>query len=146
MLKAMRGVTLVELLVVIVIIGVLMSVAVPSYRQYTLRANRAEAHSIVLQAAASQERFYLTNATYANGLVELTDAPPNGLGLSAASPTGRYTLTIQGDAVAHVIEVTAQNAQTADTECGVFGMDERGRRYGGPGPVMDAASNNADCW
>lgn len=146
MVKNIKGVTLVELLVVIVIIGILMSVAVPSYRQYTQRANRAEAKSMVLQAAASQERFYLTNATYANGVAALTDAPPNGLGLLDESPSGNYTMTIQGNAVTHTITVTAQNGQSADTDCDVFGMDERGRRYGGPGPVMDDASNDPDCW
>ena len=74
------GMTLIELMIVVAIVALLASIAVPSYRQYVLRANRTEATTALLQLAAAQEKFYLQNNTYAgNALID--DAPPAGLGL-----------------------------------------------------------------
>jgi len=58
------GVTLLELMTVVVIIGVLTSIAIPSYRRYTLRAQRSDATAALLRIAAAQEKFYLQNNTY----------------------------------------------------------------------------------
>ena len=142
-----RGVTLVELMIVVVIISILMSVAVPSYRQYTMRANRAEGQAMLLLGAANQERWYLNNNTYATQ-AELTDAPPAGLGMRDMSEQGNYQLRItESDAAGFTMVVTAQGGQTADTDCDVLAIDERGRRYAGPGPAMDDGSNDLErCW
>jgi type IV pilus assembly protein PilE len=43
LLKKMRGVTLVELMVVIAVIGTLAAIAIPSYRRYLIRSQRSEA-------------------------------------------------------------------------------------------------------
>ncbi len=88
-----RGVTLIELVVVVAILALLASIAVPSYRQYVLRSNRAEAKAALLNVAAAQEKFYLQNNTYTN---ELTDAPPSGLGLGDTTETGLYTIEVDG--------------------------------------------------
>jgi type IV pilus assembly protein PilE len=140
-----RGVTLVELMVVVVIIGILMSVAVPSYRQYTMRANRAEGHWTLLQASANQERFYLQNNTYAtNG--ELTDPPPAGLGLPSTTESGFYDINItNADGAGFTVVATAQGGQAEDTDCDVLSINERGVRYGGPGPA-GSMSNDQKCW
>lgn len=42
-----RGFTLIELMVVIAVLGVLMSIAVPAYRDYVIRSQTAEAFSLV---------------------------------------------------------------------------------------------------
>lgn len=146
MRKYMTGVTLVELMVVMVVIAVLMSVAVPSYRQYTLRANRTEGQSMLLQLAANQERWYLSNNTYAtNG--QLTQAPPNGLGMRNTSDSGYYNLAITASNAATFTAVAnAAAGQADDTDCDVIAIDAAGRRYAGPGPAF-AANNNLDkCW
>ena len=43
MRKHMRGITLMELMIVVVIIGILTAIAYPSYRQYVAKAKRNEA-------------------------------------------------------------------------------------------------------
>ncbi len=146
MRKFMTGVTLVELMVVMVIIAVLMSVAVPSYRQYTMRANRAEGQSVLLQLAANQERWYLNNNTYATN-AQLTQDPPNGLGMRATTDSGYYNLAITAsNATTFTAVATAQGGQSADSDCDVFAIDAAGRRYAGPGPAF-AANNDLDkCW
>lgn len=145
MYKYSRGVTLVELMVVVVIVAVLMSVAIPSYRQYTMRANRTEGKTLLLQAAAAQERHYLQNNTYAtNG--ELTQAPPNGLGLPSTSKSGYYDIQVtNADATGFTVVANAQAGQAEDSDCTVLSIDERGVRYGGPGPA-GGANNDPACW
>ena len=55
--RSMLGVTLIELMTVVMVIGILGIVALPSYRQYTMRAHRTEAKSALLQLATNEERF-----------------------------------------------------------------------------------------
>jgi type IV pilus assembly protein PilE len=140
-----KGVTLVELLVVMLITALLMAVAVPSYRQYTLRSNRAEGQAMLLQAAANQERFYLQANRYATP-VELEQDPPGGLGMSGVSESGLYELSVvNADDESFVVAVRARVQQAADQECAVLALDASGNRYGGPGPVF-ADNNNHRCW
>ena len=49
------GYTLMELMVTVAIAGILTAVAVPSYRQYAMRAKRADATTALLRLAAQQE-------------------------------------------------------------------------------------------
>ena len=55
------GFTLVEILIVITIIGVLASIAYPSYQQYVVKANRAAAQQFLLEAASVQHQYFLAN-------------------------------------------------------------------------------------
>jgi type IV pilus assembly protein PilE len=68
---AARGVTLLELLVVVGIIGILGAIGYPSYTQYVMRANRAAAKSFLLQVADRQERFFADRKQYAANLTDL---------------------------------------------------------------------------
>jgi len=64
MRKLMGGITLIELMIVIVILGILAAVAYPNYREFAARAKRTEARAALLEIAAAQERFYLQNHTF----------------------------------------------------------------------------------
>ena len=86
-----RGVTLIELLTVIVVLGILASIAVPSYRNYLIRAQRTEATTALLQLQAAQEKFYLQNNAYTD---QVAAAPPAGLGLMATTERGFYNIAV----------------------------------------------------
>jgi type IV pilus assembly protein PilE len=75
-----RGFTLIELMVVVVIIGVLASFALPSYYKYSMRSIRSEGQSFILQILAEQERYYNERARYASVL------GPTGLGMDSDKP------------------------------------------------------------
>ena len=84
--RSMLGVTLLELMAVVMVIGILGMIAIPSYRQYVMRAQRAEAKTALLQLQTNQERFYLANRTY--GTVGRSSIAANLLSADARSERG----------------------------------------------------------
>jgi len=137
------GVTLIELMVVVMVIGVLGMIAIPSYRQYTMRAQRTEAKTALLQIATNQERFYLQNNSYAT-LAQLAAA-----NFPTMTEHGVYTLTL-ATANGWVQDYTATATptpgggtngvdMTADPDCTTFTLNSRGVRTATPDP-------NGTCW
>ena len=59
-----KGFTLIELMIVIAIIGILVSVVMPGYRNYVLESQRTDTQGKLLQMIELQERFYIDNFTY----------------------------------------------------------------------------------
>ena len=55
------GFTLVEMLIVVTIIGILASIAYPSYQQYMVKGNRAAAQQFLLEVASVQHQYFLAN-------------------------------------------------------------------------------------
>lgn len=69
--KTTSGFSLLELLVALAIVGILATVAYPSYQDSVRKANRSEAIAELQAILAAQERFFLTNRTYTINLQEL---------------------------------------------------------------------------
>ena len=85
-MKSNRGITFIELLVVIVIVGVLAAIAIPTYTNYMMRARRADAKTALEQLRASQEMFRAERGSYSTDLTQLV----NSWGVSATA--GDYGL------------------------------------------------------
>ena len=65
-LSHQEGFTLIELLIVIVIIGILLAIAVPSYLGFKDRANKRAVQSDIREAIPTAEAFYSDHGSYTN--------------------------------------------------------------------------------
>ncbi|THF65890.1 prepilin-type N-terminal cleavage/methylation domain-containing protein [Pseudothauera nasutitermitis] len=130
-----RGFTLIEVMIVVVIVGILASIAYPSYQQHVLKTRRALATGCLLELSQFMERYYTTNMSYAGA------ALPN---TSCRGDLGNfYTFQFaanQPTATTYLINAVPQGAQQRDTLCGTLGLNHTGTRTeGGTGSV-------AECW
>src|SRR5210317_1723482 len=90
LMHTMRGVTLIELMIVVVVISILAVIAYPNYREFVARAKRNEAKAALLKIATNQERFYLQNNTYTCDMTRL-GFPVSG---EFVTESGTYTVDI----------------------------------------------------
>lgn len=67
-MKNIKGFTLIELMIVIAIVGILVSVVMPGYRNYVLESQRTDTQGQMLQMLELQERFYIDNYVYTTTL------------------------------------------------------------------------------
>ena len=74
-----HGFTLIEVMIVVAIIAILAAIAVPSYAQFVIRADRSAAQTEMMTLANRQQQFFLANRAYAEALTELGYAIPEDL-------------------------------------------------------------------
>lgn len=129
------GFTLLELMIVVAIIAILTAIAVPAYGQYVERARRSDGQNMLLQIAATQERFYTSNNRYAATVAEL--------GVAAASEDGHYQLTIgvgpSGNTQSFLLTATPVGVQAADG-CSALTYNSLGVR------AAAGTTTNGKCW
>ena len=127
-MKSTNGFTLIELMIVVMIVGVLMAIALPSYKDYVLKSHRTDAHSSLVDIAARQERFVAQRNTYT-----LEISANNGLSMGRiTSAEGYYDLTVEacGDGIdtCYLIKANATGSQMADTDCAEMTYDSVGAK------------------
>lgn len=129
-----RGVTLTELMIVIVVLGILVAVAYPNYREFSARARRSEAKAALLQIATNQERFYLSHSTYSDDLTDLGfESNP------FVTDTGTYRIRILAGAnsAGYTAEADYLLDGSEEDKCNLFTIDSNG---------VKASDPDTDCW
>ena len=109
-MRDQKGFTLIELMVVILVIGILASIAIPSYREYVIRGHRRAAQVAMMEIAARQQQYFVANRAYAATVGELGYTLP-------ADVDENYDFAIDADAdpvPSFTIDFTAVGGQESD--------------------------------
>lgn len=122
-IKRSYGMTLIELMIVIVIIGILSSMAVSSYSKYSLQARRDDGKNMLLSNASKLQRCLTLIGSY-NGVA------PMDCKLITTSAEGHYTLTSTlGQQTWELSAAAVANGrQVSDTDCKSFVLNHIGQK------------------
>ncbi len=128
MKRRQRGVTLMELLTVVVIVGILTAIAYPSYREQVRRSNRTEARVALEQTAGALEKCYTRYMQY-NDSANCPSATQFDDEDGFDTPRGNYRITAPTlDATQFTVRADAQGAQASDATCTRLELDQTGNR------------------
>ena len=140
--RAAAGFTLIETLATVAIVGVLASVAYPSFEGPILRARRTEALVALMKLQMAEERWHSNNRRYAT---------LDELGSAATTPTRLYTLqVVAADETGYELRATAAGAQVRDRTCRRLTLSVAGANVvQASGPDADTSNDaaaNRRCW
>ena len=131
-LKVVSGFVLIEIMVVVAIIGIILSVAVPGYQQHVLSSYRREASSELLKIANMQQLLLAEQYRYTADLTEF--------GFSASSyvtDSARFKIEAMLTSQGYLLTATAIGAQQKDKACLLSRLDQFGVKSSQP---------DSDCW
>jgi len=129
-IRDQQGFTLVELLVVILIIGILAEIAIPSFIGQTSKANDAAAKSAVTSARIALETYRIDHGTYcgaapaALAAIDPTLLQANRLTIRSCrrGNTERYTLTVTSRSSVGTVYSVTVNQGTSVRRCSTPGQ------------------------
>jgi type IV pilus assembly protein PilE len=140
-----KGFTLVELMIAIVIIGILASIAYPSYQDHVAKSRRADAKGALTSFANAMERHFTETGQYTGAAG--TNLAPVNTGAPWIFPTKSplegadvyYNLAIDAaSATTYTLSATPVNQQAGD-KCGILTLTNTGVRN-------VSKSTVANCW
>lgn len=117
-MKTQRGLTLIELMIVVVVVGILAGIGIPSYRNYVIRGKLAEGTAALANGKVRMEQSFQDNRTYAGGTcpAETTNFTYACSNLSATTFT--ITATGKGGLSAFSYTINQANTKTSATPWG----------------------------
>ena len=137
------GFTLVELMIAMVLVAILVSVAIPSYRSYVRRGQLSEAFNALADVRVKMEQYYQDNKFY--GVNSGSTACPTTLPTGTFPITGKYfTITCDGLGAAPAQTYTLTATGTGGLTTGyAYTVNQNGLKGT---TSFDGASSSAVCW
>jgi len=144
--SAQRGMSLIELMIVVAIVAIISAVAYPSYQRYVIKTKRSVAQNALLQVADRQQQFFMDNKRFAADMTNLGfPADPyvvddDGTVTAAGDADAVYSLSFS-NVTATTWTATAaplHGQLSRDTYCGSMTITQAGAK--GESGASD------DCW
>lgn len=120
-----QGFTLIEVMVVVAIIGILASVAYPSYTDYVRRGQVAEAFSQLSTWRAKMEQYYQDNRNYGTSAACAADVSANTWNGFAATEHFTYVCNTSDSQQKYTITATGSAGAAIGND---FTIDQDGNR------------------
>ncbi|MDD5242208.1 MAG: type IV pilin protein [Sulfuricella sp.] len=136
-MKTQSGFTLVELMIVVAIVGILASIAVPSYKDYVTRGKLSEASTQLATMRVKLEQYFQDNRTYVGACAAGTVAP-----LPAGSDATYFTYACT--LAASTFTVTATGVAAQGTGDFVYTIDQDNAKATTGVPA--GWTGNDTCW
>ncbi len=138
--------TVIELVIVILFVGILTAIALPSYTQYVTRSRRAAAEACLANYASYMERFYATNMSYKQTSASVSVRPLPQLDCATSQNTGQYysydvDTTTLTDSAYSLVATPLSTQLRNDTKCASLKLAQTGQHT-----VTGTASSVTDCW
>jgi len=140
--RKQKGLTLLEMLIVVAIVAIISAVAYPSYTQFVVRAKRTAGTSMLLQIANRQQQFFMDNKRYAANLTRLGYAgntvmvDEDGAVVADGDADRIYNISVSAvTATTYTLTAAPQLVQASkDTKCGSLSLTHDGvKGYSGGG-------------
>jgi type IV pilus assembly protein PilE len=123
MRRGQLGVTLIELMIVVIVVSILAAIAIPSYQAQVIRASRTDAKVALGQVAARLERCYTNSTPFAYDGATCNAA----VTFPITTEGGKYRITdTVRTATAYTLTATPLGRQANDTQCGNFTVTHTG--------------------
>ncbi len=136
-LNKQQGVTLIELMIAVAILGILAAVALPAYQQHVITSSRTAATACLAEYAQFMERNYTTNMRY----------NPTGFTLPtlqcSTDLSRRYEFRISNLAARTFTLSAAPKSLQNDSACGTLTLNQAGRKGAAGGFT---AATVEKCW
>lgn len=130
-MRKVAGFTLVEIMIVVAIVAILASIALPAYTDYILRGKIAEAHSVLQMLRVDAERYFQDNRTY--------------VGFACDAPETKYFTYACVTPSATTYTFTATGKAGEGTGSFAFTLDENNTRQT-TGVPADWTAPAGNCW
>lgn len=144
---AICGVTLIELMIVVVIVGILASIAYPAYQDQVRKSRRSDGKAALQTLATRLEQYYLDNKQYTSTLGSLGYT---AVGSTYYSTESYYALAVTTSTVScpatscYELTATAQakGNQNNDTSCYKLTLNSTGTK----GSQNSSSTATSGCW
>lgn len=143
-LLRMRGFTLLELMIVVVIVAILGTIAFPSFQKSIYKGRRADGSAGLFKVQQAMEQWRSSHPAYTSSASDLNLASP------LKSPDGHYDLaiTLTNSGRLYQVSATANGIQAGDAECKILTVEMTSAgisRSSSDGSTVNSSSSNP-CW